>query len=66
LLGDSPLGVINGISQVANLASQNKIGSNFDISTAVYGTHLYINIIPKIAFQVLSNNDLESVISVDA
>jgi len=34
------------ISQTANLSAQKKIGSNFDISTAIYGTHLYKNILP--------------------
>ena len=29
-----------------NLRAQKKIGSNFDISTAIYGTHLYKNILP--------------------
>ena len=45
----------NVLSQIANLSAQKKIGSNFDISTAVFGTHLYKNILPhKIA--VLQNN----------
>jgi phosphomevalonate kinase len=38
------------VSQVANLAAQNKIGSNFDISTAVFGSHLYKNVLPRKAF----------------
>ena len=33
--------LVNVISQVANLSAQQKIGSNFDISTAIYGSHLY-------------------------
>jgi phosphomevalonate kinase len=47
---DAEKNIINAISQVANLAAQKKIGSNFDISTAVYGTHLYKNILPKMAY----------------
>ena len=41
---------INVLSQVANIAAQNKIGSNFDISTAVFGSQLYTNVLPKKAF----------------
>jgi phosphomevalonate kinase len=44
------INTINAISQVANLAAQKKIGSNFDISTAIYGSHLYKNILPKMAY----------------
>lgn len=45
--------LVNLISQVANLSAQNKIGSNFDISTAVYGTHLYQNQLPHLIFSQL-------------
>jgi phosphomevalonate kinase len=45
--------LVNLISQVANLSAQKKIGSNFDISTAVFGTHLYKNVIPHVAFNCL-------------
>jgi phosphomevalonate kinase len=38
---------------VANLSAQKKIGSNFDISTAVFGTHLYKNILPEKAFRFI-------------
>lgn len=41
------LNVVNVVSQMANLAAQGKIGSNFDISTAVYGSHLYTNVLPR-------------------
>ena len=45
---------MNVISQTANLRAQQKIGSNFDISTAVFGTHLYTNIFPHKIFQILA------------
>jgi len=38
---------------MANLSAQNKKGSNFDISTAVYGTHLYMNTLPNMIFSNL-------------
>lgn len=36
---------------MANLSAQQKIGSNFDISTAVFGTHLYKNLLPRAAYE---------------
>jgi phosphomevalonate kinase len=50
-LGEVALGRVNAVSQVANLAAQKKIGSNFDISTAVFGSHLYTNLLPMAAFE---------------
>ena len=47
--------MINALSHIANLAAQNKIGSNFDISTAVYGSHLYQNVLPRIAFEAMKS-----------
>lgn len=61
LLQDQPLDEdnfnrrVNVVSQIANLAAQKKIGSNFDISVAVYGTHLYRNILPHKVSVVLEN-----------
>jgi phosphomevalonate kinase len=51
---------INCVSQVANIAAQNKIGSNFDISTAIFGSHLYKNKLPKKAFEVAESNGMIS------
>jgi phosphomevalonate kinase len=47
---------INCLSQLAHLAAQKKIGSNFDISTAVYGTHLYKNILPNLVYNIIGSN----------
>ena len=44
---------VNCLSQVANIAAQNKIGSNFDVSTAVFGSQLYKNILPRRAFEAV-------------
>ena len=35
------LGVIHNLTQIAHSLSQGKIGSGFDVSSAVYGSHIY-------------------------
>ena len=45
---------VNVISHVANLAAQKKIGSNFDISTAVFGSHLYKNVLPFKVYEIIN------------
>ena len=57
--------LINVISQVANLSAQKKIGSNFDISTAVFGTHLYQNILPEIAFNCINEHNWTDILKID-
>ena len=56
---------MNYLSQVANIAAQNKIGSNFDISTAVYGSQLYKNILPRVAFETIEKGDIREVMKID-
>lgn len=56
---------MNYLSQVANIAAQNKIGSNFDISTAVYGSQLYKNILPRVAFEAIEKGDIREVMKID-
>ena len=58
ILGSNNLNEINAISHLANIAAQNKIGSNFDISTAVYGSQLYTNTLPRRAFEAIQNKDI--------
>lgn len=65
MTGENPTKTVNALSQVANLAAQNKIGSNFDISTAVHGSHLYRNVLPKTAFEVISSLAFETLMQVD-
>ena len=48
--------LVDCISQIANLEAQGKIGSNFDISAAVFGTHIYTNILPELAHNFLNSN----------
>lgn len=38
---DSKLSLIHLLSQIANIIAQNKIGSGFDISTAMYGSQIF-------------------------
>ena len=57
--------LVNVLSQVANIAAQNKIGSNFDISTAVYGSQLYKNVLPKKAFEAVEKKTLSDILSVN-
>jgi phosphomevalonate kinase len=56
---------INCVSQVANIAAQNKIGSNFDISTAVFGSQLYKNKLPKKAFEAIEKDSIQSLLEID-
>ena len=49
LFGNTSLETINYLSHIANLSAQNKIGSNFDISSAMFGSQLYTNILPEYA-----------------
>lgn len=53
------------ISQVANIAAQNKIGSNFDISTAVFGSQVYTNILPKRVFLAMEKEELAPLFEID-
>lgn len=55
LFDENNSNMVNVLSQMANLSAQNKLGSNFDISTAVFGTHLYINILPNTIFSALNS-----------
>lgn len=65
LLGKVPPKTVNAVSQVANLAAQGKIGSNFDISTAVFGSHAYINLLPQTAFLTASSLDFQPLLAID-
>ena len=58
--------VVNVVSQMANLAAQGKIGSNFDISTAVHGSHLYENVLPRKVMDGLKSQEFDKLLWVDA
>ena len=50
------LDVMHIISQMAHCMAQGKVGSGFDVSSAVYGSHHYVRFSPKVisSAQVLS------------
>lgn len=54
---DSDLALLNFLAQLTNIIAQNKIGSGFDIATAVYGTQLYY----KFGKDVIERNLIENV-----
>jgi phosphomevalonate kinase len=51
------LKLVNALSHISNLAAQNKIGSNFDVSSALFGSHIYVNRFPKAAQRYLESSD---------
>lgn len=65
LLGKVDKKEVDCVSQMANMEAQSKIGSNFDISAAVYGSHLYTNALPRRAHQALPTLDFASVLQVE-
>lgn len=65
LLGKVDKKEVDCVSQMANMEAQSKIGSNFDISAAVYGSHLYTNTLPRRAHQALPTLDFASVLQVE-
>ncbi|KAK1408757.1 hypothetical protein QVD17_40787 [Tagetes erecta] len=44
----SDLDVVHMIAQTAHCIAQGKVGSGFDVSSAVYGSHRYVRFSPKI------------------
>lgn len=54
---DSDFALLNFLSQLTNILAQNKIGSGFDIATAVYGTQLYY----KFGKDIIEKNLIDNV-----
>lgn len=48
------LGLIHNLSQFSHCLAQGKVGSGFDISSAVYGTHIYRRFSPSILAPLMS------------
>jgi phosphomevalonate kinase len=46
--------IVHNLAQVCHAAAQGKIGSGFDVSSAVYGSHVYTRFSPQIIAPVLS------------
>lgn len=48
--------LIHNLAQTVHCAAQGKIGSGFDVSSAVYGSHVYKRFSPKCVSEFLSDN----------
>ncbi|XP_062073462.1 phosphomevalonate kinase, peroxisomal isoform X6 [Humulus lupulus] len=46
--GTADLDVVHIIAQTAHCIAQGKVGSGFDVSSAVYGSHRYVRFSPKV------------------
>lgn len=59
------LDIVHMIAQTAHCIAQGKVGSGFDVSSAVYGSHRYVRFSPKIissAQEAVSSTPLDEVI----
>jgi phosphomevalonate kinase len=50
----SGMRIVHNLAQVCHAAAQGKIGSGFDVSSAVYGSHVYTRFSPQIIAPILS------------
>lgn len=50
------LGVVHSVAQYAHCLAQGKVGSGFDISSSVYGTHIYQRFSPSLLDPLLSDS----------
>lgn len=58
------LGVIHSVAQYAHCLAQGKVGSGFDISSSVYGTHIYKRFSPSILDPLLQSGSTVSLVDV--
>lgn len=60
------LDMVHKIAQTAHCIAQGKVGSGFDVSSAVYGSHRYVRFSPEVisSTQVLCNNTAILIIQV--
>jgi len=60
------LDMVHKIAQTAHCIAQGKVGSGFDVSSAVYGSHRYVRFSPEVisSTQVLCNNTTILIIQV--
>ncbi|WVQ77613.1 phosphomevalonate kinase [Cryptococcus sp. DSM 104548] len=47
-IGEQGKAVVHGVSQLAHCLAQGKVGSGFDVSSAVYGSHVYTRFSPDV------------------
>jgi len=50
------LGIIHSVAQYAHCLAQGKVGSGFDISSSVFGTHIYKRFSPSLLEPLLSSD----------
>lgn len=53
-IADDDKAVIHSVAQLAHCQAQGKVGSGFDVSSAVYGSHLYTRFSPSILTPLMS------------
>lgn len=56
LLTSSALALAHNTAQYVHCLAQGKIGSGFDVSAAIYGSHLYTRFDPKVLEPVVSKD----------
>ncbi|WWC92561.1 phosphomevalonate kinase [Kwoniella dendrophila CBS 6074] len=54
------LQIVHSLAQFSHCLAQGKVGSGFDISSAVFGTHLYKRFSPSILSPLMDNNSSSS------
>jgi hypothetical protein len=54
--------MIHSVAQYAHCLAQGKVGSGFDISSSVYGTHIYKRFSPSLLEPLLSSNSPPSLV----
>ena len=54
-LTSAPLDLIHNLAQLSHCSAQGKVGSGFDISSAVYGTHQYKRFSPSVLAPLLAS-----------
>ncbi|WWC72827.1 phosphomevalonate kinase [Kwoniella pini CBS 10737] len=62
----SNLGLVHSVAQFIHCLAQGKVGSGFDVSSAVYGTHVYTRFSPSILTPLMQNAIDQIPISGDA
>ncbi|ORY26808.1 hypothetical protein BCR39DRAFT_540302 [Naematelia encephala] len=57
------LDIVHSLAQFAHCLAQGKVGSGFDVSSAVYGTHIYRRFSPSILSQLMNSSSSSSSVS---
>lgn len=51
----------HNLAQYVHCLAQGKVGSGFDVSAAVFGTHLYTRFDPKVLQQLMDDSVVRSI-----